>query len=358
VTRQPTILDRLVPPAVREAVDAVNPVPAGRPDAPLDLRAREDLAHILATPRDLAPAAGPAAAGAPAARRAAGRRPGRLGLAVALATVVAVALSVAALGPDLGRDRPAGGAYAATPPVLAYTPAGQDAAAALRRIADRTATLPDTTGDGRYALVETRSWNLFTRVEGGERVTSAVVESRTSTWTADDGSGRVMDVYRVPGKGPHVEDDTRRAGELALMWPLRSLPADDAALARELERNHPVENGPAERLVAVADAYRQMPLAPDVRAAVLRYLATTPGLTLTGRVTDRAGREGIAVSVESDYSGLPTRYTLIFDPDDGRLLGTEDMLTTTAGKLGVRVPSVISYTVFLDGSRYTDSTRS
>jgi hypothetical protein len=354
MTRQP-ILDRLVPPAVRGAVDAVNPAPAVRPGATLDPRGREDLALILATPRVVAPAAAPPV---PARRPVAARRPGRLGLAVALATVLVVALSIAVLGRTPGLDRPAGGAYAATPAPLQYTPAGEDAAAALRRIAARTASLPDTTGDGRYALVETRSWDLFTLVDGDERVTSAVVESRASTWTADDGSGRTARMYQVPGDRPHVDDRTMSAGELSLMWPLRSLPADDAALARELERGHPVENGPAERLVAIADAYRQMPLPPDVRAAVLRYLATTPGLTLTGRVVDRAGRDGLAVSVDSDYSGLPTRYTLIFDPDDGRLLGSEDMLTTTAGKLGVPVPSVIAYTVFLDGSRYTDSTRS
>jgi hypothetical protein len=98
-----------------------------------------------------------------------------------------------------------------------------------------------------------------------------------------------------------------------------------------------------------------MPLPPAVRAAVLRFVAATPGIRLTGHVTDRAGRPGIAVSLDSDYSGLPTRYTLIFDEHDGRLLGDEEMLTTTAGKLNVPVPSVIGYTTYIDG-HYTDNT--
>ena len=97
-----------------------------------------------------------------------------------------------------------------------------------------------------------------------------------------------------------------------------------------------------------------MPLPPDVRAAVLRYVARTPGLVLVRWVTDRAGREAIAVAVD-DMSGLPTRHTLLFDPADGRLLGREEMLTTSAGKLNVPIPSVIGYTVYLD-SRYTDTT--
>jgi hypothetical protein len=91
-----------------------------------------------------------------------------------------------------------------------------------------------------------------------------------------------------------------------------------------------------------------MPLPPAVRAAVLRYLADTPGLALTaGSWTAPAGR--IAVSVDSDHSACRPVHA-DRRPGDGRLLGTEDMLTTTAGKLGVPVPSVIGYTVFLDAA--------
>jgi hypothetical protein len=99
-----------------------------------------------------------------------------------------------------------------------------------------------------------------------------------------------------------------------------------------------------------------MPLPPRVRAAVLRYLAATPGLTVTGPVTDRRGRNGIGFSIESAYSGLPTRYTLIIDPRDGRLLDDEQMLTTSAGKLNVTVPAIIGYTVLLSAA-YTDTDR-
>jgi hypothetical protein len=88
---------------------------------------------------------------------------------------------------------------------------------------------------------------------------------------------------------------------------------------------------------------------------MLRYLSTVPGLTVLGQVTDRAGRSGVGFAVESDYSGLPTRYTVIIDPDDGRLLDCEETLTTTAGNLNVPIPSVISYTVLVS-SRYTPTT--
>jgi hypothetical protein len=114
-----------------------------------------------------------------------------------------------------------------------------------------------------------------------------------------------------------------------------------------LARDHPIaELGDAEVLVAVADAYRAGELSPAQRAAMFSVVASRRGVEALGRVTDRAGRSGYALSVESDHSGLPTRYTAIFDPASGRLLDLEQTLTRTAGALNVPVPSTIAYTVF------------
>ena len=61
---------------------------------------------------------------------------------------------------------------------------------------------------------------------------------------------------------------------------------------------------------------------------------------------DRAGRPGVAITLDSSYSGLLTRYTWIFDPRTGALLGNEEMLIDP-GKLHVRSRSIIAYTTFL-----------
>ncbi|WP_203888102.1 RNA polymerase sigma factor [Planotetraspora kaengkrachanensis] len=73
-----------------------------------------------------------------------------------------------------------------------------------------------------------------------------------------------------------------------------------------------------------------------------------PGLRYEGTTTDRAGRTGRAFSLDSDHGGLPNRKTLIVDPADGRIVDEEETLTETAGRLGVPIPSVISYTVYLE----------
>ncbi len=54
----------------------------------------------------------------------------------------------------------------------------------------------------------------------------------------------------------------------------------------------------------------------------------------------------MAVSTESSHSGLNTRYTLIFDPKTGMLLDYEEILLE-AGKLPVKVPATLSYTVWI-----------
>jgi hypothetical protein len=100
--------------------------------------------------------------------------------------------------------------------------------------------------------------------------------------------------------------------------------------------------------VAVEDLNRDRVLEPAVRSAILRLLAQLRILRYDGTVADRAGRAGQAFSLDSDYSGLPTRYTVIFSADTGELIADEQVLTSTAGKLNVAIPAVIGYTLYLE----------
>jgi hypothetical protein len=50
-----------------------------------------------------------------------------------------------------------------------------------------------------------------------------------------------------------------------------------------------------------------------------------PGFDWRGRVTDRAGRSGVAISYDSAEPGLLVRWALVFAPDTGELLASESM---------------------------------
>jgi hypothetical protein len=244
-------------------------------------------------------------------------------------------------------------AYAATPPPLVYEPltGTNDAAGSLNALADRVAVLPNEDGSGRYSYTERSEWSLYTTVLG-EQVTSEVVPVQSQMWLSEDGSGRSIETSQPPGDNRR-SDVLYQAGRRSVRLPFRGVSSDLKLLEKQLGPQHPGTNGPAERLVSISDLYSQMPVMAQARSAVLRYLAATPDLTLAGAVTDRAGRRGVGYYVESSYAGLPTRYTLIVDPNNGQLLAREDMLLTTAGKLNVQVPATISYTLFLN-SKYTD----
>jgi hypothetical protein len=321
----------------RDLLSPLNPVQANEIIAS-DEERRADARRILSAPREH---------DARPSRQSAPRRLVLAG-AGAVAVVVAAAVGVSVVG---GSSSPA---FAATPPLLQYAaPDGTTSAAdALRRIAERAEPQSGPVSD-RYEYLSIQSWDLWTRVSGKQASSQIVVNERKS-WRGSDGSGAVITNYEPYGSadaenGP--PNDAQRqdfgAGQFPAMW-RDTPPLDAASLKAWLKVGHPASNGPAETIVAVTDLARERVLSPNIEANLLRIVADLPGLSYDGAVTDRAGRHGEAFSITSAYSGLPTRYTLIVAPETGKLLGYEKMLTSSAGKLNVKVPAVIGYETYLD----------
>jgi hypothetical protein len=251
-------------------------------------------------------------------------------------------------------------ALAATPSPLAYhlperAPSGREL---LLRLASVAAREPVTTGPSNaYAYVRTAGWYLVTQVSGNQ-ANSKVVAGVRESWIAANGFDRWI-TRRVPGDGSHVSltilgpQTGRDAGSGPPRLRLSTVPA---VIAHQLDIGHPRSIGPVERFVSLTDLELNQPIPPRAQSAILRVLARSPGLIDSGKVTDRAGRPGVAVSLDSAYSGLPTRYTLIFNPDTGNLLGEEETLVGNPGRLNVRPKSVIAYTAFLASGYVTSLT--
>lgn len=313
----------------------LNPAPS-QWDEPLPEAAEQDLYRILDLPHGEHTSRGGSRLGVVR------RHPGRTGLiATAAAVIVALALVVT---PNVLTDSVA---RAATPPLLEpeHPPVQQGAQDLLRQIAVRVDQLPDVPETASStAVVNTRSWNLWTRVDG-ERVTSHVVPAHTKKIVHADGTVKTTTTYSMPDGSTKTMEITTNHGGVFPGVHLGELSSDLDTLSSQLVSDYS-QQGSAGRLEAIAQAYRYMPIQPSVRAALLRYLANTPGIATVGEVTDRIGRQGIGFTITSDYSGLATRYMLIIDPQTGRVLDYEATLIKDAGKLNVPIPSVISYTVF------------
>lgn len=261
------------------------------------------------------------------------RRSHRIQNLVVFAALLAVSVLVIVRSAGLGSAP----AVAATPRPLHYMAPGPGAPsgrATILQLAKAAAhhPAPPTASGGAYAYVKTVGWYLDSAIGGGT-ITSRVVPQLSQSWLRPNGSGRVVHV--TDGR---VDDFEVRSGP-----PLFVLSSNPTVLARQLAVGHPASNGPAEKFVAFTDTARQQPIPPPAEAAILRLLARIPGLINNGTVIDRAGRRGIAISLDSAYSGAPTRYTLIFNPYTGQLLGEDDTVIRTAPALHLRPGSVISY---------------
>ena len=282
---------------------------------------------------------------------------------------VLIAVCLAALVFVLVGTRSGSRVLAATPPPLSYhvdsTQSGRAVLLSLAAVAARQ-PVRSRPASGRFAYVKYVGWYLDVRVSGATATSTFAPPIVSEAWTRPDGYGRVIrrratGGLRVTGstRGPIVEDFTipSKGGHA---FPLLRLSTDPTVVARQLNAGDPPNwREPLVRFDLLYELKLEQPVPSNVESTILRVLATSPGLINSGTVVDRAGRPGVAVSLDSrdppGVSGSPRmRYTLIFSPSTGSLLGEEETVIANPGKLDVHRGAVVEYTVYLSSS-YVDS---
>jgi hypothetical protein len=181
---------------------------------------------------------------------------------------------------------------------------------------------------------------------------SHVVE--TENWMLQDGSGR----QRTRQLPPEFPDEQSRhyfqtaPGGAALVAASKAPETYDIPAQPDRGRHQPLPTGQAALAEIVGaqaggpaaaagmqNVYRRHVIDLQSRAALLRVLADVGGFVWRGTVTDRAGRAGVAVSVEDKPHS--EERVLVFGAD-GALLAAE---TVRAGRW------LSSYELFLDYGR-------
>jgi hypothetical protein len=232
--------------------------------------------------------------------------------------------------------------YTATPRPLVYAaPVPPSGAEVLLVLAAQAARRPaDGRGPGApYAYVRRRSWSVSTQPAG--KLASVVHPTVTESWLRTDGTGRVLSATST-GARSRTRDlrlDTGRA--------LPELTSVPAALASRLGLGYPGPAAPAAQFAVVADITGRQPVTGPVQATLLRLLSRLPELVNNGTVVDRAGRPGVAVSVNSTYLRAQARFTLIFNGATGQLAEEDVTLIGSPESLHVRPGSVLAYRTFL-----------
>lgn len=181
---------------------------------------------------------------------------------------------------------------------------------------------------------------------------------------APDRSARRYDVSLSPADADAVRARTPRdgfevtePGQFPLAFGTLDLSADPAVLATQLAMNEPPANGPQVLPRAVTAAASLFHLTTGQRIALLTLIRDAGTALSHGTVTDRAGRQGTALSIASgdpDRDNQPTTRVsdiLIID-DDGQLLAHELVaVDPLPAHPDMDVPAVLSYTLILTTAR-------
>jgi len=197
----------------------------------------------------------------------------------------------------------------------------------LRALADRIVDAPYEQHAGRYAFHHKKTWGdpVLTSADGRHHMAFA---SETRIWEAADGGGRQITTQLEPQFPDQRSRDywSRRMPVTAARtpevlelppWDMAPMPVDRARLTAFLK----VQYGAGAACKEVGTLYGRYAVPRRIRADVLRILADVPGFLWRGEVTDRAGRKGVAITLddrEHDQQNL-----LIFNPTTGELLASE-----------------------------------
>ncbi|MEE1739834.1 CU044_5270 family protein [Streptomyces sp. BE147] len=272
-----------------------------------------------------------------------------------LVPAIACALAVGGVVAVNLTDTPGRG----TPDVVSATPATPEAARLLDRIALAAG------GEKRQAVADDRFVYIESKVAyagqsaGGGPVTLPPAHSR-QVWLSADGSrpGLLREegepdsrlgaeagtpVYSLEGPGAKPRPSTLSGSGPSVGDPthayVASLPTDPDALLKLIrEETGGSGQDPDQRaFTAIGDLLAETWAPPRVGAALYTAAGKIPGVTVVGRATDAAGREGVAVARTSH--GQQTQW--IFDRTTYAFLGERTVLTEAgdAGPAGTVVGS-------------------
>lgn len=237
--------------------------------------------------------------------------------------------------------------------VVQFPNDAEPASSHLRAMAEQVRSAPaDSSVCGRYVHLHLRQWAADTTVGSDGLGTTKVIQFDYKRWRADDGSGRVMTTRFTATSTATATVEDFPAGGLpgAVREPLS---ADPLVVAQQMNDIQPPAMGEQAVLRATADIYGWHTPDRDQRAAILAVLQDR-NLRWRGQAIDRAGRPGIAVSVDSNSGRV--RDLLILDPATGRPLAYELVFLRNPGRLTGPFPNVQDYMLYLDQHRRPDLT--
>ena len=251
-------------------------------------------------------------------------------------------------------------AAVATPPLLASTPSPYTFGEVMRQaVGHLRDSQTESSAPGRHASYAT--WNLNVDVDFRDAPSSFISpEDVVMSWNADLSGmwirkvGKSIATDTPPGPNealpPHVgtvlRSDQFAAGEMGILNPTTPPTTREGALRylQIVAGDHNVD--PVDLVDAVQSVLNEWTLTSQQEAAMLSALKGLDGFTTWGGVTDRLGREGIAILARSK-SNTHFESLLIISPSTGRVLSIETIYLGGINDLRkLPIPSVVNYTAW------------
>lgn len=254
---------------------------------------------------------------------------GAIAVAAGAATVIGTPDVPTGAEPDPGD--PSGAAAGQVLVPVAYQLGGDEVAAGprLRALADGLVDAPYENSAGRFTYHYRKVWGdpVMTSPDGR----FAVAFSRESkVWWTPGEAGRQRTIMGVPEYPDRASRDywagrlpvaaTAEVGDGQLPpFDRAPLPSDRPGLAGLLK----TDLGAGAVSKETGKTFGRYAVPRRSRAEILRILADVPGFRWRGEVTDRAGRDGVAVTFDDREHNQ--QHLLIFHPRTGELLASELM---------------------------------
>ncbi|GAA0358727.1 hypothetical protein NE235_17625 [Actinoallomurus spadix] len=177
---------------------------------------------------------------------------------------------------------------------------------------------------------------------------AAYLDRPSQEWPVETAAARIC----AAGSGPAARNaaltaatDYRLAGvPVSQIW-LDHLSTEPAVLRRQVEAKLATAHlGGLAVLghVVLPQLTTELPLRPEIRAAVLRMMAGLPGVRATGAVRDALGRTGVGVAI-SGLGLTTTELRWIVDPRGGGVLGVQEVTTGHGRRLAGAVVAEKAY---------------
>lgn len=233
---------------------------------------------------------------------------------------------------------------------------GESAAAAqLNIVADRINPVDEPIGPDQYRYSVTHRWNLYLgsidksgnvpRLDDDIKV---MVETKAEKWVPADPTQQCTFRYTTTGKRKWVEGNAEQAQEAGIDLPapkshdvvrpcadegdvwwgapsqelLASLPRDPIQLNDRLRNDARRTQGSFGADLTLVDSVTSLlasgMVPADLRAALYRTLALTPGMEITEQAANLDGVKGTAFGV----TGEGRRHEVIIDPTTGQFIGS------------------------------------